>query len=68
VAACKHTINSQPLLSASLKSKLGTACDKAAKGDVAGVKKVTAQVCQQVVQSVVPASAQAQALAACPKG
>jgi hypothetical protein len=50
-----------------LKSQLTTACDKAANGDAAGVQKVTAQVCQEIVKSTVPSSAQSQALAACPK-
>src|SRR5207245_8206677 len=67
VAACKSGINAQPTLSASLKSKLTAICDKAASGDVAGARKAAAQVCQEIVKATVPASAQAQALAGCPK-
>jgi hypothetical protein len=67
VSACKTSINAQPTLTASVKSKLTAACDKAANGDVAGARKVAGQVCQEIVKSTVPASAQAQALASCPK-
>jgi hypothetical protein len=65
VAACKNAINSAPTLDAADKSKLSDACDKAANGDLAGVKKVAEQVCNDVVKKTVPAAGQAQAQAAC---
>jgi hypothetical protein len=67
VAKCKSSINAAPTLSASSKAKLVTICDEAAKGDPASLKKAEAQVCQQLVKDTVPAAAQAQALASCPK-
>ena len=67
VARCKASINSAPTLSASAKSKLGTICDEAAKGDPASLKKAEAQVCVQLVKDSVPVAAQTQALASCPK-
>jgi hypothetical protein len=66
VASCKTSINSQPSLSATNKAKLDAICDKAGSGDTTGVQKATADVCQQIVRDTVPASAQTQALAACP--
>jgi hypothetical protein len=65
VAACKNAINQAPTLDASDKQKLTDACDKAANGDLAGVKKVAEQVCMDVVKKTVPSSAQAQAEATC---
>jgi hypothetical protein len=67
VAACKASIASQSTLAANLKSQLNGICDKAGSGDQAGARKAAAQVCQQIVKSAVPAAAQAQALASCPK-
>jgi ABC-type phosphate transport system substrate-binding protein len=71
VTACKASINSTPTLSASLKTKLTGLCDKAAHGDEAGVKKVAAEVCKDIVNASVPSSAPSsvkdQALAACKK-
>ena len=66
VASCKTSINSQPSLSAANKAKLDAICDKAGSGDTTGVQKATADVCRQIVRDTVPATAQAQALAACP--
>jgi hypothetical protein len=67
VARCKASINSAPTLSASAKSSLATICDEAAKGDPASLKKAEAKVCVQLVKDTVPAAAQTQALASCPK-
>lgn len=71
VTACKTSINSAPTLSSSEKSKLTALCDKAANGDLAGVKKIAAEVCKDVVNASVPAgsptSVKNQALAACKK-
>ena len=71
VTACKTSINSATTLSASLKTKLTGLCDKAANGDLAGVKKIAAEVCKDIVNADVPSSAPAsiktQALATCKK-
>jgi len=67
VARCKASINAAPTLSASAKSKLTTICDEAAKGDPASLRKAEAQVCVELVKDSVPAAAQTQALASCPK-
>ncbi len=68
VAACKTEVQAAPTLSADIKSKLVTICDKAASGDAAGVKQAASQVCQEIVKSTVPSgSLQTTALAACPK-
>jgi hypothetical protein len=67
VAQCKASIGASATLSADAKTKLQSLCDEAAKGDSASLKKATAQVCQQIVKDTVPAGAQAQALATCPK-
>ena len=64
---CKSSINAAPTLSASAKTKLATICDEAAKGDPASLKKAEAKVCVELVKDTVPASAQTQALASCPK-
>lgn len=67
VAQCKASIASASSLSSDAKTKLEGLCDEAAKGDPASLKKATAAVCQQIVKDTVPSSAQAAALAACPK-
>lgn len=71
VTACKASISSATQLSSSLKTKLTGLCDKAANGDVSGVKKIAAEVCKQIVNADVPSSAPSsikdQALAACKK-
>ncbi len=67
VAQCKASIAAAPTLSADAKTKLQSLCEEAAKGDPASLKKATAQVCQQIIKDTVPAGAQAQALASCPK-
>ncbi|HEX3875041.1 MAG TPA: hypothetical protein VHW26_12890 [Solirubrobacteraceae bacterium] len=67
VASCKTSINAAPTLTAGDKTKLDAICDKAGSGDTTGVQKATAEVCQEIVKDSVPASAQTQALAACPK-
>jgi hypothetical protein len=67
VAKCKSSINAAPTLSASAKAKLVTICDEAAKGDPASLRKAEAKVCQELVKDTVPAAAQQQALASCPK-
>jgi hypothetical protein len=66
VATCKSTVNAEPTLTAAEKSQLDAACDKAAHGDLSGVQKIAAQVCQDVAKQL-PAASQAQAEAACPK-
>jgi hypothetical protein len=55
------------MLSADAKKKLAGVCDQAATGDATKIRQATAQVCQEIVKSSVPASAQATALASCPK-
>jgi hypothetical protein len=70
VAECHHLIESQKALSATAKTKLSEACDKAGKGDTQAVKKAAREVCEEVVQkagSALPASAKETALAACRK-
>lgn len=71
VAACKASINSATQLPAADKTKLTGLCDKAANGDVNGVKKIAAEVCKDIVNADVPSSAPSsikdQALAACKK-
>jgi hypothetical protein len=67
VASCKSSVNAAPTLNASDKAKLDSICAQAASGDTAGVQKATSEVCQQIIRDSVPASAQAQALASCPK-
>lgn len=71
VTACKTSISAASQLSPSLKTKLTGLCDKAANGDLAGVKKIAAEVCTQIVNADVPSSAPSsvkdQALAACKK-
>jgi ABC-type phosphate transport system substrate-binding protein len=71
VAACKASINSATQLPAADKTKLTGLCDKAASGDVNGVKKIAAEVCKDIVNADVPSSAPSsikdQALAACKK-
>jgi hypothetical protein len=67
VAACKQSIQAQPTLSASVKTKLGDICQKAASGDATAVKQATQQVCSEIVKaSNIPAGAALdQAVAAC---
>jgi hypothetical protein len=67
ISRCKSSIGAAPTLSSSAKSKLEGLCDQAAKGDLVSLRKASAQVCQDIVKESVPSSAQAQALAACPK-
>jgi hypothetical protein len=67
VGACKSRIDSAGNLSASVKSKLTTLCDKAASGDEGGARKAASQVCQEIIKATVPQSVQNQALAGCPK-
>jgi hypothetical protein len=67
VATCKSRIRSQGSLRASLKSKLEALCDRAANGDLAGAKQITAQVCREVVAATVPKLGRGVALAACKK-
>ena len=67
VAACKQSIASAPTLSSDEKVKLAALCDKAGSGDLAGLQKATAQVCQEIVKESVPQAAQAAASASCPK-
>ena len=66
VTACKNSINSAPQLTASDKSDLQKVCEKAANGDVDGVKKATREVCLKIVDRTAPAGpAKTQAEAAC---
>lgn len=67
VAQCKSSINAAPTLSTDAKTKLTAICDEAAKGDPASLKKALSKVCAQLVKDTVPAVAQTQALASCPK-
>jgi hypothetical protein len=67
VARCKASIAAAPTLSSDSKTKLASLCDQIGKGNTTQVKQITSQVCQQIVKSTVPASAQQQALASCPK-
>jgi hypothetical protein len=67
VAACKQSIQAQPAMSASVKTKLVDLCQKAANGDTAAVKQATQQVCTEILKaSNIPAGpALDQATAAC---
>jgi hypothetical protein len=66
VDACKQSISAQPTLTASDKTSLGKVCEKAANGDVAGVKKATRTVCETIVKRTAPAGpARTTALQAC---
>lgn len=67
IATCKSSVNAAPTLTAGDKAKLAAICDKAGSGDTAAVQQATAQVCGQIIRDSVPVSAQAQALASCPK-
>jgi hypothetical protein len=67
VALCKSSIAAAPTLSADVKTKLQSLCDQAAQGNGANLRKIQSQVCQEIIKASVPASAQAQALATCPK-
>ncbi len=67
VAACKHTVQSQPSLSASAKAKLEATCDKAASGNPATLQQVAHEACVELVNaSHVPAGvSKEEALAIC---
>ncbi len=68
VAECHHLIETQKALSATAKSKLSEACDKAGKGDTQAVKRAAREVCEEVVDKApLPSSAKTTALAACRK-
>ncbi len=69
VAECHHLIETQKALSATAKSKLSEACDKAGKGDTQAVKQAAREVCEEVVEKApsLPSSAKSTALAACRK-
>jgi hypothetical protein len=67
VAACKSSVTSTPNLNAADKASLNTICDKMRTGNTAGIQQATSQVCRQIIKDSVPAAAQAQSLAACPK-
>lgn len=69
VAECHHLIETQKALSASAKSKLSAACDKAGKGDTAAVKQAAREVCEEVIQKApsLPSAAKESALASCRK-
>jgi hypothetical protein len=66
VAACKAIVQTEPTLSASVKSKVEGICNKAANGDLAGVKTAAKEVCKEVINAApIPSSAKAQGIAAC---
>ncbi len=65
VATCKRTVRRAPLLSDQEKVKLIAVCDRAASGDLAGVKKVAIDVCHDIVDAL-PELVRTQAQAACP--
>jgi hypothetical protein len=67
IAACKSSIAAQSTLPANVKSQLTAVCNTAGSGNQSAARQAAAQACQSVVRSTVPASAQAQALANCPK-
>jgi hypothetical protein len=68
VAACKQIVQAQTDLPVGAKSKLETACAKAASGDQATVKRVAREVCEEAVNSSsLPAAAKRQVAAACSK-
>lgn len=67
VATCKATIARAPTLTADLKTKLESICDKAATGNPQDLKQAESQVCTEVIKATVPQAVQSQALAACPK-
>jgi hypothetical protein len=63
---CKAIIKSAPTLSATVKAKVESICDKAAKGDEAGARAAAKEVCVEVINaSPIPAVAKQKALAAC---
>jgi hypothetical protein len=67
VASCKQSIQAQPTISASAKSKLAGLCAKAASGDRTALHKVAQEVCVELVNaSQIPAGASRErALAVC---
>jgi hypothetical protein len=67
VASCKQSIQAQPTISASAKSKLAGLCAKAAGGDRTALHKVAQEVCIELVNSSqIPAGASRErALAVC---
>jgi hypothetical protein len=69
ILECKQIIQAQSKLPSGAKAKLEGACEKAAKGDTAAVKKAAREVCEEVIgKSAVPAGAAREAaLGACRK-
>jgi hypothetical protein len=67
VAACKSSVAATPSLKPADRAKLSAICDDMSSGNTAAVQQATAEVCQQIIKDSVPAAAQAQALASCPK-
>jgi hypothetical protein len=67
---CKRIVASTAQLTQGAKEKLEGACAEAAKGNLAKVKEVAKEVCEEVVDknsSKLPGSAKEKALAACRK-
>jgi hypothetical protein len=66
VAVCKSIIEREPTLSASVKAKVESICNKAADGDLQGARAAAKEVCVEVINaSPIPAAAKAQALKTC---
>jgi hypothetical protein len=65
-AICKSIIEREPGLSASVKSKVESICNKAASGDLAGARAAAKEVCVEVINaSPIPAVAKQKALEGC---
>jgi hypothetical protein len=65
-AICRLIVEHEPTLAASVKSKVEGICAKAAKGDLAGARAASKEVCAEVISaSPLPATAKQKALASC---
>jgi hypothetical protein len=66
VAVCKSVIAQEPSLSAEVKAKVESICNKAAHGDLAGARQAGKEVCVQVIDGAkLPQAAKEQALKGC---
>jgi PBP1b-binding outer membrane lipoprotein LpoB len=66
IESCKSAVNAQPTISADVKTKLNTLCEKAT--DAAGAAEAAKEVCKAVVDGLpagTPDAAKQQASAAC---
>jgi hypothetical protein len=66
VAVCKSIAEREPTLSASVKSKVTSICNKAADGNLAGARAAAKEVCKEVINGApISGPAKTEALAAC---